>query len=110
MHAERFAGESQMLDAEISGALNHDAKQRRMRMQMMVAVHVIERQSGRAEFFKLRQHFSAELFAQFSFEEILEADAHRTVVEFPVFIHQPRNFLARQSGVALQEGEMQSNT
>ena len=45
-------------------------KDGRMQMQMQMAVDVVERQAGGAEFFKLRVNFGAQLFAQAAFEKI----------------------------------------
>ena len=84
-------------------------KDGRMQMQVQMAVDVVERQAGGAEFFKLRVDFRAELFAQVVFEKIAHADADRVIAEFTLRVDEAGNFFRRQGGIAAEQSQMQAN-
>ena len=67
------AGEPHPADAEFLRVFHQNAENGWMQMQMQMAVDVVERQAGGAEFFKLRVDFGPELFAQAALEKITEA-------------------------------------
>src|ERR1051325_6066612 len=103
MHTKRFARQAQMRNPEISRAFDHDLEQSRMRVQMMMAIDMVERQTSRAKFFELSQHFRSQLFAQVAFEKVFETHPHGIRIELLVFIHKTGNLLVRQSRMAAQE-------
>ena len=73
LRAKTIAGEPHLADAELFRVIHQDAEHGWMQMQMQVAVDMVERQAGGAEFFKLRVNFGAQLFAQAALEKIAEA-------------------------------------
>ena len=56
---ERVARQAHPAHAEFIRQLQHNPKNRRMQVEVQMAVHVVEREAGGAEFFKLRADFPA---------------------------------------------------
>ena len=74
-----------------------------------MAIDMVERQAGRAKFFKLCVDFGAELFAQSMVEKIAHADGDGAVAEFTTLVDQAGDFFRRQGGFATEERQMQTH-
>ncbi len=70
---ETIAGEPQVPDAKLVRVFHQDAEDRRVQMQVQMAVDVVEGQAGGAEPVKLRVNFRPQLFAQAAMEKITKA-------------------------------------
>ena len=78
-------------------------------MQVQMAVDMVERQAGGAEFFKLGVDFGAQLFAQIALEKITEAGSDRFVAEFTARVDEAGNLFRRQRGMSHQQSQMQAD-
>src|SRR4051812_24674413 len=67
-------------------------KYSRMQMEVEMSVHMIQWQSGLAEFFKLRVHLSEQLVFEPAVGEVAHSHADGIKAEEPLFIHEVRNF------------------
>ena len=87
------------------------SKNRRVQVQMEVAVDVIHRQAGGAKFFKLRFDLTAQLRFGMRAKEIAEADSSGVVVgKFALRVGKIGNGFGRQSGSSTDKREVQADT
>ena len=80
-----------------------------MQMQMQVAVDMIERQAGGAEFFKLRVNFGPELLLEAALEKIAKTGCDGIFRKFTARVDEAGNFFRRQCGAPAQQRQMQAD-
>src|SRR5262245_42975933 len=109
VHPKRFTGQSQMSDAQLFGAFNENAKNNGVRVQMMMAVDVVEWKADGAELFELRADLSPQLFPEGTPpKKILEANPYRIRIKFLIVIDKSRDFFRTKRRVATQEREVKT--
>ena len=106
---ETVARESQALDAERRGVFHQNLKNRGMQMQVQMAVDMVKRQAGGAEFCKLRVNFRAQLFAQAALKKITKTGGDGIVAEPAARIGQTGDFSRRQGGFTAKQRQVQAN-
>src|SRR5438105_15508838 len=92
---EGIPRQAHSLNAEQPRIIHEQAKDGWMKVQMQVAVDVVQFQPSSAEFFELPMDFVAQLFAQFSAKEIAPTDVDRIVAKFSRGVYQARYPLRR---------------
>src|SRR6266545_7732321 len=96
VQSEGITREPQMRDAPVTGVAHQYSEDCRVQVKMEMSVDVVEREAGRAEFFKLRRHFTFELPAQVRAKKIAEPGRNRVVSEVAPGINQAGNFARGQ--------------
>ena len=84
-----------MRDVKFIRIFHQDFENHRMQMEMQVAVDVVKRQAGGAEFLKLRVDFGAERLAQTAPEKIFHPGADGRIAEGARGIDEAGNFSGR---------------
>src|ERR1043166_5472929 len=69
---QRIERQTQSLDAELDGILHEEAEDGGVQVEVQMAVDMVERQAGVAEFPELSVDFGAQLFAQGALEKVAE--------------------------------------
>src|SRR5262245_34346773 len=82
----------------------------RVHVEVVMAIHMVERKSRGAELFDLRFNLSAQLVSQTWEKEIAHSREHRAFSEFPVLIDQPGNPRLGQCGVPINQREMEPDS
>src|ERR1035437_7638021 len=85
------ARQAQVPDAERGRVVHENLENRRMQVQVQVAVEGVEREAGGVEPGKLGVNFGAELGAQAAVEEIIQAGADSRAAEFAAHIDEAGN-------------------
>src|SRR6266478_6619132 len=106
---KRVEGEPQAPDAQLSCVLHQDAENRRVQVQVQVPVHMVQRETRLGEPLELLMNFRAQLITQCPTKEIAQAHACWVCIKLQVRVHQLGNPLLRQSRVAANKCEVQSN-
>ena len=106
---EAVSREPQALDAKRRGVFHHNAKNGRMQMQMQVAIDMVQRQAGRAEFCKLRVDLRTQWFPQTALKKVAETGGDGFIVELTTSIDQPGDLFRRQGGTSAHQRQMQTH-
>jgi len=78
-------------------------------MQMQVAIDMVQRQAGRAEFCKLRMDLRPQWFTQAALEKIAETGRHGFLAELTSSIDQPGDLFRWQGGASAHQRQMQTH-
>jgi hypothetical protein len=81
-----------------------------MKVQMEVAIDVVQRQSSGAKFLKLSVNFPPQLVPQRGKEKIPETGGNGTIGELLLPVHQTRNGFLRQGGMPAEQGKVETHT
>ncbi len=103
----RFERHAHGLDAEFRRELDQQIDDHRMLVEMMMAVHVIEREISGAESLQLRAHLGLRLPPRARQKKQFHAGAHRITPEAPVGSDQIRQLFRRQRRTAVDQHQMQ---
>ena len=103
------AGKADGVDFPSSGVFQQDPQDDGVKVEVEVAVDVIERKAGGVEFFELGGDFVAELFSAAWGEEKFHAGGGGVFGELAGLCYQSRNFFGRKSRASANQGEMKAD-
>src|SRR5437016_1666888 len=89
---EEIACQTKARDAPVTRVVHQNAEHDRVQVKVEMAVDVVEREAGRAEFPELDLDFAFQLRTQVFAEKVAQTRARRMVAEISFGIDQPGNF------------------
>ena len=101
---KRIEGQTQTLEAQCARVAQEDAQDRRVHVEVEMAIDVVQRQAACAELFKLGVDLGAQLFAQLALKKITPAASNGVILKTSIGAHEARNLFRRQSRVAAEQG------
>jgi len=104
-----FEGHPHGRHAKIAPDFDYHPCDRRMHMHVLVGVHVVEKQAGRAKCLELRANLHRDLTTNLRQSKKPNAGAAHIRIETTVPAHQTRDFGARKRRKPINEHQMQAN-
>ena len=109
-HLRRFGRHAHRAHAVAFPDVEHLPAHRRVQMEVMVRIDMVERQTGRLEGFELCLDFRGELPARAGSDEDVDARPHQIASQSPMAVDEIRDAFGRQHRPSVDEHQVQPNT
>jgi hypothetical protein len=108
-HGHRFVRNAHRLNPKVSPDFDDQSGNVRMKVHVLVSIHVVEWQAGRAKSCELRPDFRFDLATNLRKKEKADPGSGHVPIERCIAAEESGNFDIRQYGTAVHQNQMQPN-